>query len=118
MTALVLYDGYCALCNGIVNFIKPRQRPDSLDFASLQSPRGQGILEACGLSTDQLDTFVLNADGRCHVRSTAALRLMGYLRFPWPLLQILLVIPRIIREPIYNWVARNRFRWFGRLPNE
>ena len=116
--ALVLYDGYCVMCSGIVSFITPRQRAGALEFASLQSARGQKILEECGLSTDKLDTFVLVANGECLVRSTAALRLSGYLRFPWPLLQALLIVPRFIREPIYRWVARQRFAWFGRLPGE
>jgi predicted DCC family thiol-disulfide oxidoreductase YuxK len=118
MKALVLYDGYCALCSRIVNFIGPRQREGALEFAALQSGRGQKVLEECRLSTSELDTFVLYVDGECQVRSTGALRLMGYLRFPWPLLQGLLIVPAFLREPIYNWVAHNRFKWFGRLPGE
>jgi predicted DCC family thiol-disulfide oxidoreductase YuxK len=112
---LVLYDGYCALCNGLVNFIMPRQKPDTLEYASLQSPRGQHILRECGLSTTDLDTFVLYVDGRCSTRSTAALQLSGYMRFPWPMLQVLLLVPGFLRNPVYNWVARNRFKWFGRI---
>lgn len=115
--ALMLYDGYCVLCNGVVNFVAPRQKPDSLEYASLQSPRGQAILTECGLSTNNLDTFVLYEDGHCYIRSQAALRLTGYIRFPWPLLQVFLLVPAFIRNPVYNWVARNRYRWFGRLPN-
>lgn len=115
MKPLVLYDGYCVLCNRVVAFITPRQKANALEFASLQSARGQRILAHCGLATDDLDTFVLYAARRCSTRSTGALRLTRYLRFPWPLLQILLLAPEVIRNPIYNWVARNRFRWFGRI---
>ena len=113
MPALVLYDGYCALCNGVVNFVRPRQKAGALEFASLQSTRGQQLLEECGLSIDQLDTFVLYEDGRCIVRSEAALRLTRHLRFPWPLMQVFLMVPSFLRNPVYNWVARNRYRWFG-----
>lgn len=113
--ALVLYDGYCVLCNRVVAFISPRQKPGALDFTALQSVRGQRILAECGLATDDLDTFVLYHNGGCATRSTGALRLTHYLRFPWPLLQILLIVPAFMRNPVYNWVARNRFRWFGRL---
>lgn len=115
MKALVLYDGYCALCNGLVNFITPRQKPDAVEYASLQSPRGQRVLAECGLSTTDMDTFVLYMDGRCTTRSTAALKLTRYMRFPWPLLQILLLIPSFLRNPVYNWIARNRYQWFGRM---
>jgi predicted DCC family thiol-disulfide oxidoreductase YuxK len=115
---LMLYDGYCVLCNGVVNFVSPRQKPDALEYSSLQSPRGQAILQKCGLSTTKLDTFVLYDNGRCFTRSSAALRLAGYMRFPWPLAQIFLLVPPFIRNMVYNWVARNRFKWFGRLPNE
>jgi predicted DCC family thiol-disulfide oxidoreductase YuxK len=113
--ALVLYDGYCVLCNGLVNFIMSRQKPDALEHASLQSPRGKRVLAECGLSTTDLDTFVLYVDGRCSTRSTAALQLTGFMHFPWPLLQMLLLVPGLLRNPVYNWVARNRFKWFGRI---
>lgn len=115
MPSLVLYDGYCVLCNSTVNFIAPRQRQGAFEFASLQSARGLAVLQECGLSTTKLDTFVLHEGGRCYTRSTAVLRLFRHLRFPWPLFYGLILIPTFIRNPIYNWVARNRFRWFGRI---
>jgi predicted DCC family thiol-disulfide oxidoreductase YuxK len=114
MASLVLYDGYCVLCNTLVAFIAPRQKTDSLEFASLQSPRGQTVLKECGLSMTMLDTFVLKVNGHCYTRSEGALRLTRYLRFPWPLLYALILVPGFIREAIYNSIARNRFRWFGR----
>ncbi len=118
MKALVLYDGYCVLCNGIVQFITPRQREEALEFASLQSARGQEALRRCSLSTTDLDTFVLVENGRCSVRSTATLRLMRHLRFPWPLLYSIILVPAFLRNPVYNWIARNRDAWFGRIRHE
>ena len=118
MKALVLYDGYCALCNGVVRFVAPRQRDGALEFVSLQSEQGQAQLKRCGLSTTELDTFVLVEEGACHVRSTAALRLSRHMRFPWPLAYSFALVPEFLRNPIYNWVARNRYKWFGRIPHE
>ena len=115
---LVLYDGYCVLCNRLVQFIEPRQKADRLEYASLQSERGQSILRECGLATDELDTFVLYEGKKCFTYSTAALRLSRYMRFPWPMLSLFLVLPKFLRTPVYNWVARNRYQWFGELPRE
>lgn len=115
MRPIVLYDGFCVLCNRIVAFIEPRMKDDALEFDSLQSPLGREILATCGLDTDDLDTFVLYRDGECSTRSTGALRLTAYLRFPWPLLQVFLLVPEFLRNPIYYWVARNRFDWFGKI---
>jgi len=115
MPALVLYDGYCVLCNRMVGFLAPRQKRGALEFDSLQSARGQAVLKECGLSITDLDTFVLQEKGRCYIRSRGALRVVRHLRFPWGLLYGLIVVPAFLRDPLYNWVARNRFKWFGRI---
>jgi predicted DCC family thiol-disulfide oxidoreductase YuxK len=114
--SLVLYDGYCALCNGSVAFLQARQQPGALDFASLQSARGQALLKEVGLSGDKFDTLVLFEKGHAYLRSTAALRLLRYLRFPWPPLYVFIVIPPFLRDPVYNLIAHNRYRWFGAQP--
>lgn len=114
---VVLFDGYCVFCNRVVQFVRPRQR-HALEYASLQSVRGKKILERCDLSTSELDTFVLYQNERCYTRSTAGLRLSLHMRFPWPLLSIFLLVPSFLRSPMYKWVARNRYRWFGELPRE
>jgi predicted DCC family thiol-disulfide oxidoreductase YuxK len=111
MTApLVLYDGYCALCNRSVAFLQARQRPGALEYASLQSERGQRLLAAAGLPTQDFDSIVVSDGGRIYLRSAAALRLLRYLRFPWPLLGILRLVPALLRDPIYNLIAHNRYR--------
>jgi predicted DCC family thiol-disulfide oxidoreductase YuxK len=115
-TALILYDGYCALCDASVHFLQSRQRNGALAYASLQSERGQAVLSACGLPAADFDTVILYERGRCYQRSKAALLAMRRLRFPWPLLSALLIIPGFLRDPIYNLIAHNRYRWFGRKP--
>lgn len=113
---VIIYDGYCALCNRSVAFLQARQRPDSLEYAAQHSQRGQAALKDCGLS-GELETVVLCESGRCHLRSTAALSALRYLRFPWPLLYVFILAPAFLRDPIYNLIAHNRTRWFGRNPD-
>ena len=115
---LIVYDGYCVLCNRSVAFLQARQRPGSLAYAAQHSAQGQAALEACGLSAPQVEMLVFYEQGRCNLRSRAALRALRYLRFPWPLLYVLILIPPFLRDPVYNLIAHNRYRWFGRLPRE
>ena len=114
----ILYDQDCVLCNRSVRFLQARQRPGVLEYATLQSARGKDVLKDCGLSKTRIETLVLRERGRCTQRSTAALRAFRYLRFPWPALFIFIIVPRFIRDPIYNLIAHNRYRWFGRMPRE
>lgn len=115
---LIIYDGYCALCNRSVQFMQARQRTSALQYAAQHSERGKAALSACGLSKAQVDMLVFHEQGRCYLRSTAALRAFRYLRFPWPLLYVLILVPPFLRDPVYNLIAHNRYRWFGRMPRE
>jgi predicted DCC family thiol-disulfide oxidoreductase YuxK len=112
--AIVLFDGVCNLCNGLVNFVIDRDPRGRMKFAALQSEAGQELLAEHGLSTTDVDTMVFIAGGRAYTRSSAALRMFGKLRMPWPLLLPLLVVPPPLRNLVYRFVARNRYRWFGR----
>ncbi len=98
--------------------MEARQRPEALQYASQQSPRGKRELDTVGLGQVSTDTIVFIERGRGYLRSTAALRALRYLRFPWPLLYAFIVVPPFLRDPVYNLVAHNRYRWFGRLPGE
>ena len=115
---LILYDGFCALCDRSVSFMQARQRPDTLEYVAQQSPRGQRTLDSIGATGLASDMVILVEGERVSLRSAAALRAFRYLRFPWPLLSIFLVVPTFLRDPVYNLVAHNRYRWFGRLPRE
>jgi predicted DCC family thiol-disulfide oxidoreductase YuxK len=107
---VVLYDGACGLCDRLVQFVLPRDPHGRFRFAALQSERGRGALGSAGLPTDDFDTMVLIEDGAVHVRSTAALRVVRRLRFPWPILYALIAVPRPLRDALYRWVSRNRER--------
>lgn len=107
---LILYDGYCVLCNRSVQFMQARQRPGTLEYASQQSERGKVVLKDCGLDKRRLDMLVFVEDGRCYLRSTAALRAFRYLRFPWPMFFAFSIVPPFLRDPVYNLIAHNRYK--------
>ena len=111
---ILLFDGVCNLCNGTVNFILDRERGEEIRFGSLQSKPGQALLREIGFSLTDLQSLVLIERGRSFTRSTAALRLARYLRFPWRALGVFRLIPPFLRNWAYNLVARNRYRWFGK----
>ncbi len=113
-TTVVLFDGVCNLCNGAVQFLLQRDRSRRLRFASLQSAAGQALLRPHGLAADRLETIVVLDGGHAHVQSDAALLLARRLPWPWPLLAVLVVCPRPLRDALYTFVARHRYRWFGR----
>ncbi|KOY15491.1 thiol-disulfide oxidoreductase DCC family protein [Paenibacillus xylanivorans] len=111
---IVLVDGVCHFCQGLTKWIIKRDPEGKYHFASLQSDVAKKLLEKGKLSSDSMDTFVLIEDGKYYIRSTAALRLSKGLKFPYPLLYVLIIVPKFIRNAIYNVVARNRYRWFGK----
>jgi predicted DCC family thiol-disulfide oxidoreductase YuxK len=111
--AVVLFDGVCNLCNGVVRFVIPRDPRGHIRFAALQSEAAQRLMAETGV-TGGADSIVLVEGRRACVRSEAALRIARRLRFPWPLLYGFVIVPRPVRDGIYDLVARNRLRWFGR----
>lgn len=111
---IVLVDGVCHFCQGLTKWIIKRDPEGKYHFASLQSDVAKELLAKGNLSTDSMDTFVLIENGKYYTRSTAALRLAKGIKFPYPLLYVFIIIPKFIRNAVYNWVARNRYRWFGK----
>ncbi|MEO5656949.1 MAG: thiol-disulfide oxidoreductase DCC family protein [Nitrospiria bacterium] len=112
---LVLFDGVCGLCTRTVRFVIHRDPRRRFRFAALQSPLGRRVLERAGLPVEEFATFVLLDETGLHTRSTAALRVARRLSGPWRLLAVGLLIPKPIRDVVYDWVARRRYRLFGRL---
>ena len=111
---IVLFDGVCNLCNGSVQFLLRRDRRRRFRFAALQSAAGRALLERHGLPTETLETIVVLEGGRARVRSDAALHLARRLPWPWPVLAAFWILPRPLRDALYGFVARHRYRWFGR----
>lgn len=115
-TPVVLFDGYCNLCDGTVRFLLRRDRTGALRFAPLDSVAARALLAAQPTRPDPLPDSVLlvDVDG-VHTRSEAALRIARYLSPPWPWLAwVARLVPRVARDAVYEQVARRRLRWFGR----
>ena len=112
--AVVLFDGVCNLCNGVVAFLLPRDSAGRLRFAPLQSEAGQLLLERHGLSTTDFDTIVLVEGDRAYTMSTAAIRIAELLGWPYRAARIARIVPAGIRDRLYDVVAGNRYDWFGR----
>jgi predicted DCC family thiol-disulfide oxidoreductase YuxK len=124
-TPVVLFDGVCNLCNGAVQFIIDHERRPDLRFAPLQSELAEKLLhETFGpeeaerlrqgaTGSGDPDSIVLVEDGRGFTHSTAALRVARHLKAPWRWVWAGILVPRLLRDAIYRWIARNRYRWFG-----
>jgi predicted DCC family thiol-disulfide oxidoreductase YuxK len=110
--AVVVFDGVCNLCNGAVRFITAHDPAGRFEFVSLQSPRGAELFGP-GRPADSA-SIVLFDYGRRYEQSDAVLHIALGLRAPWPLAFGLILIPRVLRDRVYRWIARNRYRWFGR----
>jgi predicted DCC family thiol-disulfide oxidoreductase YuxK len=111
---VALFDGVCNFCNGSVQFLLAHDPAGRLRFASMQSPTGQALLAWYGLPLDRFDTMVFLEDGHPYVKSTAILRLVRHLAWPWSLLSLGIIFPRFLRDWAYDHLAHNRYAWFGR----
>lgn len=111
---ILLFDGVCNLCNGAVNFIIDRDPKNHFKFAALQSDFGQEQLRKLGFSQSDFDSLVLLSQDRVYKKSSAALRIAGKLNSLYPLLKVFLVLPPFIRDGVYDIIARNRYKWFGK----
>lgn len=112
--SVVLFDGVCNLCSGSVQFVLENEKDNKLFFASLQSDFGQEILKKNKLSTATFDSIIFLEGEKIYSESDAALKIAKHLKFPYSLLSFLSIIPKFIRNAVYKWVARNRYRWFGK----
>jgi predicted DCC family thiol-disulfide oxidoreductase YuxK len=111
---LVIFDGVCKFCEGSVRFILRHESAPLLRFAPVQSATGRRQLRHAGLDPDDAESFVLLMDGTVYVKSDAAIRLARQFRGAWRLLAIVRLVPRPLRDRVYDVIARNRYRWFGR----
>ncbi|MDG3073060.1 thiol-disulfide oxidoreductase DCC family protein [Bacillus halotolerans] len=111
---VLLFDGVCNLCNGAVQFIIKRDPNGLISFASLQSETGQSLLKKSGLPTEHFDSFVFIEDGQVYTKSTAAIKVFRHLRGPWRLFVLFFVVPKPVRDMLYSFIAKNRYKWFGK----
>ena len=110
--AIILFDGVCNLCNSAVNFVIKRDKKNAIQFAPLQSETALALLPGY-IQTEKMKSFLFIEQGKLYTQSTAALKVCRYLTGLWPLLYGFIIVPPLIRDGIYNWIARNRYKWFG-----
>ena len=111
---ILLFDGHCNLCNAWVNFIVKRDSSSAIRFASLQSLAGKRLLEEHKINPNYVDSLVFFEEDEVSLSSTAALRILAYLDGWERHLINLIFLPRTLRDLVYRFVAKNRYKWFGR----
>ena len=111
---ILLFDGVCNLCHGTVQWVIAHDPAACFRFASLQSAAGRALLAAHALPPDALDTVVLIEGGAYWQKSSAALGVLRRLGGAWALASVFHLLPRPLRDSVYDWVARNRYAWFGK----
>ncbi len=114
---IILFDGVCNFCNSAVNFVIKRDKRSILKFATLQSDIAHQLLETLNLPGNDLKTFVFIENNKIYTRSTAALKVCRYLNGLWPMMYGFIIVPKFIRDSIYNWISKNRYQWFGKKEN-
>ncbi len=114
MAGIIVFDGICNFCERSVNFILQHEASQELTFVPLQTVTGAQMLRELGFNPADARTFVLVEEGKAYSRSSAAIRVARYLRWPWRALAATWLIPRPIRDYGYRVIAANRYRWFGR----
>ncbi|WP_203295764.1 thiol-disulfide oxidoreductase DCC family protein [Luteirhabdus pelagi] len=111
---IILFDGVCNLCNSSIVFIIKRDKRDMFRFAALQESIGQALIAKHNIDTSKTDSIIL-VDGDTHYeKSSAALRIARHLSGGWPLLSAFLILPKFIRNAVYDYIAKNRYKWFGK----
>ncbi|MEP7376563.1 MAG: thiol-disulfide oxidoreductase DCC family protein [Chitinophagaceae bacterium] len=110
---VVLFDGVCNYCNAMVNFSIRNDKKAVIKFAPLQSETGRKLKEKYQINPE-IDSVILIDQEKVYTYSNAALRITKYLRWPSKALYAFVIVPKFIRQPFYKWVAKNRYKWFGK----
>lgn len=114
MKSLIFFDGVCTLCNNSIDFIIRKDNKGRFLVGSLQDEYSKKILSKYDVKEDYLDSLVLLEKDEVYYRSTAALKIARHLSGLWPIFYPLILLPRFLRDPVYDWIGQNRYRWFGK----
>lgn len=112
--SIIFFDGVCNLCEGFVQWIIHRDPDGDFYFASLQSQFAEDFFQSRNQMPSDLSTVLLYHQGQILTNSDVTFAIIRQLGFPWALLYPFKLVPRIIRDNVYRWIARNRYRWFGK----
>ena len=111
---VILFDGVCNFCNYWVRFAIRRDKKKELKFAALQGDTAKLLLPRYGISLNRLSSVIFIDAGKVYTQSSAAIRICRHLDGGWKLFYGLMIIPKFIRDALYNIIARNRYKWFGK----
>jgi len=112
---IILFDGVCNLCSSSINYLIDRDKHDLFRFVSLQSDLGKSLQDYLGIENQNLDTIILYIPNEgYYIKSTAALKVMKVFPGAWKFMQIFTIVPTVIRDVVYNYIAKNRYKWYGK----
>jgi predicted DCC family thiol-disulfide oxidoreductase YuxK len=111
---VILFDGVCNFCNKMVNFVIRQDRKSVFLFCALQSSTGERLLKEYNIDWKANDSFVVIENNKAHLKSDAALKLYNRLPWYWKWTQVFWIFPKFIRDWVYNVIAKNRYKWFGK----
>ncbi|HON17963.1 MAG TPA: DCC1-like thiol-disulfide oxidoreductase family protein [Salinivirgaceae bacterium] len=110
---ILFYDSHCNLCHAVVNFIKKRCPTDRLSIVALDSQMATEILSAFSGDAKKIDSVVVLKNSRLYLKSSAMVEVLKLMPMPWKILVVTGIVPRFVRDRIYDFIAENRYRWFG-----
>ncbi len=121
--SIILFDGVCNLCNASINFIIKRDKKRIFRYTPLQSNEGKKLLDKYSLISNELNTVILIEENTVYTKSTAFIEITKSLSGAWKIARILKIIPKNIRDFLYDIIAGKRYKWFGKrneciIPNE
>lgn len=111
---VILFDGVCNLCNSSIIFVIKHDPKDLFRFAPLQSDLGKALIKKHNIDSTQVDSIILVDQEKAYIKSSAALRIARHLSGAYSLLSIFLIFPAFLRNVVYDYIARNRYKWYGK----
>jgi predicted DCC family thiol-disulfide oxidoreductase YuxK len=111
---IILFDGVCNFCNNSINLVIRKDKRDYFRFAPLQSEAGKILTQKFNIDTSKTDSVLLIENDTLYSKSTAALQIARKMSGLFPLCYALIIIPKFLRDPIYDYIAKRRYNWFGK----
>jgi len=112
--SIIFFDGVCNLCNSSIDFVIRRDKKNKFLVGALQDEVSKKVLANYRVREDYLDSIILLEDGVIFYKSTAALKIAKHLSGLWPALYPLIIVPKALRDVVYDWIGSNRYKWFGK----
>ena len=111
---IIIFDGHCILCSGFARFVLRHDKKASFRLMAGQSSLGQSVYRHLGLDASDFETNILLYQGKAWFKSRGTIQMFYLLGFPWSVSMLFRIVPTTLLDQLYEWFARNRFKWFGR----